>query len=132
MALTGSFLKFLNRFSENGFGIDVQIKATTNIKSKNGKLIYDLEVKNYRDLIKTDVGTPRILIVYSMPKEKEEWVAVTTEQTILKKCAWWCSLKGNPKTNNKKKIRIEIPDNQLLTSSELLRLIEQVKVGASL
>ena len=67
-----------------------------------------------------------------MPKEKEEWVAVTTEQTILKKCAWWCSLKGNPKTNNKKKIRIEIPDNQLLTSSELLRLIEQVKVGASL
>ena len=86
------------RYSESGFGIDVQIKATTNITSENGKLIYDLEVKNYRDLIKTNVGTPRILIVYS----------------------------------NKDTIRVEIPDNQLLTPSELLRLIEKVKVGASL
>lgn len=120
------------RYSESGFGIDVQIKATTNITSENGKLIYDLEVKNYRDLIKTNVGTPRILIVYSMPEDKKEWVTVTTEQTILKKCAWWCSLKGKPKTNNKETIRVEIPDNQLLTPSELLRLIEKVKVGASL
>jgi len=48
------------RYVESGFGIDFQIKATTNILPKGDKLLYDLEAKKCRDLIKTKIGTPRI------------------------------------------------------------------------
>ena len=121
-----------NRYSENGFGIDFQIKATTNLIINSGRIVYDLEVKNYLDLIETDIGTPRILIVYSMPKEREQWITVTENETVLKKCAWWCTLKGHEDTDNKSKIRIEIPEKQLLTTNELQRLIQCVREGAEL
>jgi len=120
------------RYSENGFGIDFQLKASTNIKTKNGLLIYDLESKNYNDLVKTNIGTPRILIVYSMPEDRNEWLKIDRNQTILKKCAWWCSLRGQEPTTNKRKKRIEIPENNILTTKELQRLINLVKEGENL
>lgn len=36
------------KYSETGFGIDFQIKATVNITHKNGFIKYNLEAKNYR------------------------------------------------------------------------------------
>lgn len=120
------------RYCENGFGIDFQLKATTNITPKDGYLTYDLEAKNYNDLVKVNVGTPRILIVYSMPKGRDEWLKISTESVILKKCAWWCSLKGQPPTTNDQKKRIRIPDNHLLTTQELSRLISCVEGGVEL
>lgn len=117
------------RFSENGFGIDIQLKATVNAQVKNGKILYDLEMKNYLDLIRTDIGTPRILIIYSLPKEREKWIEIHQDKTIVQKCAWWCSLRGEPHKVNKSKIRIAIPENQMLTSDELKNLIERVRGG---
>jgi len=120
------------RYLENGFGIDFQIKATTNVVLQGTKLLYDLETKNYKDLIKTSVGTPRILVVYSMPKQPDEWTTVSEEHIILRRCAWWCSLKGHDDTTNTGTKRIELPSSQKLTSEELRRLIERVKEGAEL
>ena len=52
----------------------MQLKATTNIVPKNGKIYYDLEVKNYNDLIRENIGTQRILILYAMPKDRDLWL----------------------------------------------------------
>lgn len=117
------------RHWQTGFGIDFQLKATVNAKPKDGFILYDLEVKNYRDLIQTQIGCPRILILFLLPKEKDEWVAVSCDETILKKCAYWCSLKGMPDSTNKEKVRIKIPESQLLTVSELKSLMDKVKKG---
>lgn len=51
------------RWNDNGFSIDFQLKSTTNITPKDDFLLYDLEAKNYRDLINENVGSPRILIL---------------------------------------------------------------------
>ena len=123
---------YRRRYSENGFGIDFQVKASINVKAKGGFIIYDLEVKNYLDLINAKVGTPRILILYDMPRDRNEWVSIDTNSIVLKKCAWWCSLKGLPQVNNHSKIRIKIPDNQLLTSAALNCLMDKVKKGVGL
>lgn len=120
------------QYSETGFGIDFQLKATINALPKNGVVKYSLEVKNYHSLIKTQIGTPRILIVYSMPKDNKSWVKVNTEETLLRKCAWWCSLKGLPNVNNKEKIVIDIPLAQQLTPETLIMLMNKVKEGAEL
>ena len=119
-------------YGETGFGIDFQLKSTVNALPKNGVIKYSLEVKNYRKLIKTHVGTPRILIVYSMPRENDLWITVNPEETLLRKCAWWCSLKGYPEVNNKERVVVDIPLSQQLTPEVLLSLMKKVKEGAEL
>jgi len=119
-------------YRQTGFGIDFQLKATVNATSKNGFYIYDLEMKNYLDLIDEKVGKPRILVLYILPKEKDEWIKITTSEAVLKKCAYWCSLRGWPHVNNKEKVRIQIPESQLFTPEELKRLMEKVKEGKTL
>lgn len=122
----------IRQHSETGFGIDFQLKSTINVERKNGMIKYELEVKNYRRLIKTEVGSPRILIVYSMPKEDDLWLSVQKDKTLFRKCAWWCSLKGLPETDNKKHITVNIPENQQLTPKVLTDLMKKVKGGVDL
>lgn len=119
-------------YSETGFGIDFQLKATINALPKSEVIKYSLEVKNYHKLIKTHVGTPRILIVYSMPSNKDMWLTVNNEETMLRKCAWWCSLKGYPEVDNKNRVTIEIPLTQQLTPEVLIELMKKVKEGVEL
>lgn len=119
-------------YGETGFGIDYQLKATINAKEKDGYIKYSLEVKNYRKLIKTRVGAPRILIVYSMPKDSSQWVSVGNEETALRKCAWWCSLKGLPEVGNSDRVTVAIPANQQLTPEVLEVLMNKVKEGVEL
>ncbi len=120
------------QYSETGFGIDFQLKATVNAVPKNGVIKYSLEAKNYRALVKTHVGTPRILIVYSMPKDKDSWLSVGTDETTFRKCAWWCSLKGYPETANKERVTVDIPISQQLTPDALVDLMKKVKEGVEL
>ena len=119
-------------YRQTGFAIDFQLKATVNATAKNGLFLYDLEKKNYLDLIDTGVGRVRILLLYILPKDKNEWLNVTSSETVLKRCAYWCSLRGLPVVNNKEKVRIKIPASQMLTVEELKRLMENVKSGGVL
>lgn len=120
------------RFVESGYSIDFQLKATVNAKVKDGIILYDLEVKNYKDLIDAEVGTPRILILYCLPKEKNQWVDILNDELKLRKCAYWCSLKGWQDTTNKERVRIKFSENQRFTAKELIRLMNLVKGGAQL
>lgn len=119
-------------YGETGFGIDFQLKATVNALPKKGVIKYSLEVKNYHKLIKTHVGTPRILIVYSMPRDKDMWLTVNDNETLLRKCAWWCSLQGYPEVENKERVVIKIPLTQQLTPEVLIELMQKVKEGVAL
>jgi hypothetical protein len=120
-----------NRRVTGGYSIEFQLKSTENfeIDSKSNSIVYDLEVKNYNDLVEDDVGTPRILVLFTFPKDRNEWLNITKDATILKNCAWWCSLKGNNISGNKQKTTIRIPINQILTAEALQELMEKVKRG---
>jgi hypothetical protein len=121
-----------HRRSESGFGIDVQVKATTNLIEREDGYYYDLEIKNYNDLRETNVGKPRILIVYSMPHEREDWIHVGEEEMILRKNAWWCSLKGEPIVTNGSTKRVRIPKDQKIDAEEIIRMMTEVKSGNDL
>lgn len=119
-------------YRSTGFNIDFQLKATQNANIVGGEVIYQLEVKNYKDLIETHVGTPRILILFIMPEDRNEWINVDKDKTVMKKCAYWMSLKGMPDTTNTAKITIKIPENQILNQEQLLGLMNKVKTGGSI
>lgn len=117
------------RRSESGFKIDFQLKSTVNIRVEDSEVIYSLNAKNYNDLVETAVGTPRILIVLALPQESDDWLSINEERLLLKKCAWWCSLRGKERTNNTASVNIHIPRDQILTVNEITRIMELVKAG---
>lgn len=116
------------RYMDDTCIIDYQLKSTVDYKIENGILKYDLEVKNYKDLI-LDRLMPMILVLYIMPREEQEWLSVDCDATVLKHCAYWCSLRGKPDTHNEYKIQISIPEDQILTPETLKKLMEKAKRG---
>lgn len=120
-----------HRYMDDSSAIDYQLKSTVNAVFENGFIKYDLEIKNYQDLI-LDRIMPMILILYVMPRNENEWLQVSPEKTEMKRCAWWCFLQGYPDTNNKETIRISIPVNQVLTPNVLNELLNKVRRGESL
>lgn len=108
------------RYLTSGKAIDIQIKAVSEKYARHyddtskGFIKYDLEVKNYNDLIERAAENgaiiPLILAVFVMPSNKDEWVELLPEQLILKKCAFWYKIPDNKiLSKNKDTVTIEIP-----------------------
>ena len=120
------------RYHENGIGIEYQLKSSTKVEFKNGKVIYDLESKNYNDLAGWDGIIPSILILFVMPKQETDWLGWSTNELSIRKCAWWCCLQGQPLTDNETCKRIYIPENQVFSPEELEKLMQKARKGKPL
>lgn len=120
------------RYFENGFGLNYQLKSSCNVTNKDGRVIYDLECKNYNDLVIETTSFPNILILFVMPKDECEWIDFSIGRLIIRKCAWWYSLEGQPPTANSKTKRIKIPEQQVFSPKELHRIMKSVKGGYKL
>ena len=68
----------------------------------------------------------------ALPSNIDEWLEVTAEQLVMKKCAWWCSLEGQKPTTNRATKRITIPDCQIFSPAALVDLMKKVKGGEKL
>lgn len=73
--------------------LDVQMKATTNADIRDGDLSFRLSRKNYDDL-RARRTVPLILVVVELPKQDSEWMDFRTEELLLRRRAWWASLRG--------------------------------------
>lgn len=117
------------RYVESGFDIAIQAKSTTQFTIEDDAIVYDLEAKNYNDLRDTDVGTPRILVLLLLPSDEGQWLNLTEDQIILRRCAYWYSVLGSPETNNNSTVRIRIPRANLFTVDALNLLMQRRKDG---
>lgn len=86
-----------NQISEIGINLDVQIKSTSDFDVRDNFIIYKLRNKNYNDLASNIAITPRILVLFCIPKDKQEWIFQNHDLLELRKCTYWYSLKGFPK-----------------------------------
>jgi hypothetical protein len=117
---------------KTGFVLEFQAKASHNCVFSDSALAYDLDVKNHDDLVETHVGAPRILIVLALPNDSAEWLRSSKEELVLKRCAYWASLRGQAPTVNTSTRRIAIPLSQTFDVAGLEALMGRVKKGESL
>ncbi|MDQ6530296.1 DUF4365 domain-containing protein [Flavobacterium sp. LHD-85] len=99
--------------------IDIQLKATTenSIIYEANSIKYDLEVKSYNDLIErqTNGTAPLVLILFVLPVNSNLWVDINNNEIRLRKNAYWyIPPTGSGWTSNTSRIRIEIPNTNLL------------------
>lgn len=115
------------RYAETGHNLDIQAKSTTAAAVTETTIQYDLDVKNYDDLRDPDVGCPRILILLILPDEETQWTEQTEDQFLLRRAAYWISLKGQEPSANNRTVRVVIPRQNLLTITALQTLMQRVR-----
>lgn len=110
--------------------LDIQLKATINLGvTANDEYRYPLKRRNY-DLLRGSTMVPRILVVLSLPTEEADWLSVTAEQLILRRCAFWASLAGFPETQNNESVTISIHKNNRLDVDALKTLMDKARIGS--
>jgi hypothetical protein len=122
----------LSIFSRGSMGetdspqLDVQVKSHGGPAPKDDWK-YDLKVASYRKLRPTKFQVPRILVVVLVPKKKEEWLRhVAHKELVMRRCAYWKYLAGQPETTNDDTIRIEMPRSQILDPTTLAAMMTRV------
>ncbi len=119
------------QYFESGFRLDVQAKSSVNAKVEKDFVAYALEVKAYETL-RVNTRVPRILVLLVLPPQESEWVDQDEERLILRKCAYWISLKGRGPITNQTRITIRIPRGNLFSVDGLRTIMETVKQGGDL
>jgi hypothetical protein len=101
------------RFLDSPFKLDFQLKSTTatGIVDAGDDIKFDLEVKNYNDLIdRRDELLPLHLVVVVLDSPPPTCVNVNVERLALAGTAYWyLPAEDAEATHNEQKIRITIP-----------------------
>ncbi len=103
----------------------VQLKATARGLSEGDEFAFALSRKNYNDLIAPSL-VPRILVVFVMPEDESEWLTHTPESLIMRRCAYWLSLRGRPPTTNETSQTVHLSRQRPLTHDALRELLRKV------
>ena len=108
--------------------IKVQLKATIKSPTIVGdSLSYSLTgINRYNDLRTDTVSTPRILVVLFLPSDEKEWLHHTDDALLLRKCAYWVSLRGAVPSNNATAQTVYFPKNQKFDLDGLTNILTRV------
>lgn len=101
--------------------VHVQLKATISVPvEQNGHLSYFLrKTGRYNDLRADTVSVPRILVVMFLPDDAANWLTISPNELILKKCAYWTSLRGAAESTNETGETVYLPKAQILDTNNL-------------
>jgi Domain of unknown function (DUF4365) len=115
------------RYLESGFNLDIQAKSSARAVLTPSEILYDLEVKCYDDLRDIDIGCPRILVLLVLPEDEAGWTEQSESHLLLRRCAYWFSLRGMGPTSNTVSIRIPIPRTNIFSVDSLRDSMEKIR-----
>lgn len=116
----GSFLKEVD--------LKVQLKATVApLVLRNKHYSYELQgINRYHDLRSESLATPRILVVLFLPSDPSQWLELTPEFLLMRKCAYWVSLRGAGDTTNSASVTVYLPSHQTFHPQGLQSLLSRL------
>jgi Domain of unknown function (DUF4365) len=108
--------------------LKVQLKATIHVPRDNGQtLSYFVKGPSRYDALRAETAAiPRILVVLFLPLEREQWIGHSADELVLRKCAYWVSLRGARPPTKPSGATVELPKTQVLTPDNLLRLMSRL------
>jgi hypothetical protein len=103
--------------------LQVQVKSTGVYgHTKKPTFAYPLPLKNYDELRDQNSLSRSYLVVVVVPKKFETALAHNPRTMILKHCAYWHDLRGNPPVSAKT-VSIQIDKSKCLTADSLRALM---------
>jgi Domain of unknown function (DUF4365) len=113
----------------SGLPLRVQLKSSAHASFDNDHLKYALNERNYDILSDKKATLPSVLVLLLLPTHEEEWIEQDDERLILRKCAFWQSLRGLPETKNDSRVTISIPRKNLWNAENLLGIMNRIEQG---
>ena len=89
----------------SGTVLNIQLKATHAHRESNQYIHYQLKEETYIKL-KAPTAVPQVLVIYTMPKDRNKWLNLDSEKLILSKCAHWVLASSIPTLKRGKKSQI--------------------------
>lgn len=108
--------------------IDVQIKTWTGDDGLSKAIRYPLKRKNYDDLT-LEVVAPRLLVLVTIPVEVADWMELSMQQLVMRKCVYWVSLAGLLPTDNDTSVTVSVPRENRLTPEALRGMMQRISDG---
>lgn len=105
--------------------VDFQLKSTTEYALQDAEIAYDLRVRNYNQLIIAN-DVPRILILFIMPENPDEWLAQSLDALCLRKCAFWHSVMGAEHSSNTSEKRVFVPRSNVFSLEGLQGMFQEL------
>lgn len=105
--------------------VDFQLKATMQYEIRDESISYDLRVQNYNQLVVED-DLPRVLILFLMPEDRDQWLAQTPDELCMRKCAYWVSLMGLARSNNASTVMVSVPLSNEFSQAGLADMFAQL------
>jgi hypothetical protein len=115
--------RYAQQYWDDGPQLDLQLKSTTRAEVKDTEIVYDLEVRAYNLLRRANPEKPRILVLLVLPEDEALWLSQSAEELILRRCAYWLSLKGVSPTDNVATVRITIPKTNVFSVEVVRQLL---------
>ena len=112
--------------------IKLQLKATENLQLHGNKYYsFPLPIKNYNDLRANNL-TPRLLVVLKLPNARCRWLSHGAQDLVMRKCAYWLSLKGMADSGNATSVTVHLPSGNIFSPDTLKDLMIKVSKEESL
>jgi len=116
----------------SGLCLAIQLKSTTDYRIEEEQIVYSIENRAYNILAQSNVATKRILVLFLLPSEKNEWLTQDLNSLIIRKCAYWYSLEGQEqKINENSSTTIRIPIRNLFSLDNLKLIFDKIEEGES-
>lgn len=121
-----------HRIVETGIPLAFQLKCSGSWTMDEENVSYALKSKNYNDLVtRAPEAEGAILILMCLPEEQDQWVTISEEEIVLRRCCYYATLAGDPVPNENSTKTIQIPRSNLLTAENLLVVLEQERIRRS-
>jgi hypothetical protein len=114
--------KVNGKYRNSGYSIQFELKSSIDFEIRDGKVKYDLDAGNYNQLVSLTQDpnvAPQILILFCMPEDSEDWMSVTPEELVLRKCCFYNQFNGAREVQNMRTKTIEIPISQQFNMDSL-------------
>ena len=111
--------------------INIQLKATVKQPTDDGThLSYFVQGIRRYDKLREDHREPvRLLVALFLPEKHADWLTCTEDQLILKRCAYWASIRNAPPSDNETGKTVKTPKDQILKPENLKALVERLALG---
>jgi hypothetical protein len=117
-----------NQRRDEGVQLDLQLRSSTRAEVTDTEIKHDLDVRTY-DLLRTTPPVPRVLVLLVLPTEEQEWLSQSTEELIVRRCAYWLSLRRSDPTDSSSTIRVALPRSQVFSVEAVQDLLERIAQG---
>ena len=68
----------------------------------------------------------RILVVLFLPQDAGRWLELTEDQLVLRRCAYWASLRGAPEATANTGVTVKLPKAQVFNPERLTEIMRRL------